>query len=62
MDKKNQNSKFQELVKKMDALKETEQGKLRGGISVVGTDSLIVDPATNYAICSCTVNTPCSKK
>ncbi len=35
MEKKNQNKKFQELVKKIETLKETEQGKLKGGFATL---------------------------
>ena len=30
MERKNQKQKFQELLRKMDALQETEKGKLKG--------------------------------
>lgn len=57
----NSKSNFKALVAKMEQLKENEQGKLKGGVSVVSSSSLSL-ANTNYAICSCTVNTPCSKK
>ncbi len=37
MEKKNQNQKFQELVKKMETLKETEKGKLKGGFTAANS-------------------------
>lgn len=41
---------FNSLIKKMDSLKETEKGKLKGGISVVVGASLSVE-GTNGGIC-----------
>lgn len=38
MEKKNQ--KFQELVKKMETLKETEKGKLKGGFMTITVQEL----------------------
>jgi hypothetical protein len=35
MEKKNQNKKFQELVSKMETLKETDKGQLKGGFTSV---------------------------
>ena len=55
MEKKNQ--KFQELVKKMETLKETEKGILKGGFSVFSVNSSVskLDSNSNEAeYCSCT--------
>lgn len=54
MEKKNQNKKFQDLAKKMQTLKETEKGQLKGGFSNANSFSapLTSDYAGNN--CSCT--------
>lgn len=58
---KNSKSKFQELVTKMNALEEDEQGKLKGGITVLSNDTDVEEETSNTAICACTVNVPCNK-
>ncbi|OPB92492.1 hypothetical protein [Elizabethkingia occulta] len=54
------NQKFQELVKKMETLKETEKGQLRGGFSksfsFVPTSSSIVG---NNCVCTNTGGANC---
>ncbi|MRI64588.1 hypothetical protein EDM00_11420 [Ornithobacterium rhinotracheale] len=51
MEKSNQ--KFKELVKRMKTLKETETGKLKGGITVLKSvqNSYSID-ANNYGVCT----------
>lgn len=41
------NSNFKALVAKMEALKETEQGKLKGGISTLDVSNLKQKKGTN---------------
>ncbi|MBT0549575.1 hypothetical protein [Riemerella anatipestifer] len=55
MEKKSQNQKFQELVKKMEALKESEKGKLKGGFTVLSSATNTVEGQnpTNYFQCTC---------
>lgn len=45
---KNEKS-FESLLKKMESLKETEQGKLKGGVSVVAGSSYLL--GTNSGTC-----------
>ncbi len=57
MEKKNQNSRFQELVKKMEALKENEKGQLKGGFTSLNSE-IASEPisTTDYnaaAYCTC---------
>ncbi|GEM_PF-1573883 len=58
------NKKFQELVKKMETLKETEKGHLKGGFAVLepfSNDSKTDPPHTqNYFQCGC--NNYCKPK
>ena len=51
MERKNQKQKFQELLRKMDALQETEKGKLKGGITVLSSLSSSLD--NNSGTCHC---------
>lgn len=55
MENKNHNQKFQELVKKIETLKEVEQGKLKGGFTVLSSANLTVQGQnpTNYFQCTC---------
>ena len=49
---KNSKSNFKALVAKMDALKETEQGKLKGGFSILSTKEKDEDKGSNWALCN----------
>ncbi|MGQ8867528.1 hypothetical protein [Myroides sp. TSA_177.3] len=52
----NKKQKFQELIKKMETLKETEKGKLRGGFTVLSSSNrtgLLDNQPTNYFQCTC---------
>ena len=48
---KNSKSNFKALVAKMDALKETEQGKLKGGYSVLPVVNVEKESESNYVLC-----------
>ena len=49
---KNSKSNFKALVAKMDALKETEQGKLKGGYSVLPVVNAEKQADSNWALCN----------
>ena len=57
---KNSKSNFKALVAKMDALKETEQGKLKGGFSILSVIDTEKESESNYALCG--GNGYCPKK
>jgi len=58
----NSKTNFEALVAKMEALKETEQGMLKGGFSVLDSSNNVeVEEGSNYFQCSCTNNVPCGK-
>lgn len=57
---KNSKSNFEAILAKMEGLSETEQGKLKGGFTVlVNTSSLNEAKPSNYFQCTCTNNVPC---
>ncbi|MFT4062034.1 MAG: hypothetical protein QM642_06725 [Edaphocola sp.] len=48
----NTKSNFQALVAKMETLTETEQGKLKGGVSTLSSAVSVASAgATNYVLC-----------
>lgn len=51
MERKNQKQKFQELLKKMDALQETEKGKLKGGFTTIKSTGSNPSVVADYGIC-----------
>lgn len=57
----NSKSNFKALVAKMEQIKETEQGKLKGGISVLSSGSSI-SSAANYAFCGSNFSSCKTKK
>lgn len=61
MERKNQKQKFQELIKTMETLQETEKGKLKGGITVLSSLSSSLDKNSgtchNYGDCTNQDNT-----
>jgi hypothetical protein len=64
---KNSNQNFKALVTKMEQLKETEQGKLKGGIGTVGSATNAVGTnvskcVTNYIACGSNIgNCGCTR-
>ena len=44
-------SNFKALVAKMNAIQETEQGKLKGGIKTLSVSLKIKEEGTNYVLC-----------
>ncbi len=60
---KKENSKFSELTKKMETLKTTEKGKLKGGITVLNAVSKSdKTDATNKELCIITDSSDVNKK
>lgn len=60
---KSSKSNFKAILAKMEGLSETEQGKLKGGFAVLGSNSSEEQSLdTNYFQCTCTNNVPCGKK
>lgn len=59
---KHSKSNFKAILAKMETLSETEQGKLKGGFTVLGSNSFNdANLDANYFQCSCTNNVPCGK-
>ena len=53
-------SNFKALVAKMNAIQETEQGKLKGGIKTLSVSLKVKEEGTNYVLCG--GNGMCSPK
>lgn len=49
--KSNSNKSFKALVTKMQSLQETEQGKLKGGVSSLGGSDTGIGSGTSNTIC-----------